>query len=128
MATESTEAARLLAEGEPATDLIEALDELAERAERREVSEQEFLEEVWRIDEALQLRKGGTPTRRYEHAPGYDPDEGTTPRQRLNLFWELTRVQAINGRLIPDDEIWAEFKDELGAPEAETPQRDARAG
>ena len=123
----TTESTRVLAEGEPATDLVEALDMLAERAQRGEVSEQGFLEEVWRIDEELQLRKGETPQRRYAHAPGYDHEEGSTPRQRLNLFWKLTRIQAINSRLVPDDEVWSEFEDELREREAESPQRRAQA-
>ena len=111
----TTDAARRLAEGKPATDLVEALDELAERAQRGEVSAQHFLEEVQLIDLEVQLRKGESPRRRYEHAQGIDPEDGSTPRQRLNLFWNLTRAQAENGRLISDGEVWAEFEDEIGA-------------
>ena len=116
-------ATRRLAEGEPATDLVEALDELAERAERGEVSAQQFLEEVQRIDREVQLRKGESPRRRYEHTQGVDPEDGSTPRQRLNLFWSLTRAQAENSRLISDEEVWAEFEGEIGAREAEPAQR-----
>ena len=111
----ATEATRVPAEGEPATDLVEALDELAERAQRGEVSAQQFLEEVQLIDLEVQLRRGESPRRRYEHTQGIDPEDGSTPRQRLNLFWSLTRAQAENGRLISDEKVWAEFEDEIGA-------------
>ena len=114
----AADATQRLAEGEPATDLVEALDELAGRAQRGEVSAQQFLEEVQRIDREVQLRRGKSPRRRYEHTQGVDAEDGSTSRQRLNLFWSLTRAQAENGRLVSDEEVWAELEGEIGAHEA----------
>ena len=118
MATESTKPIKLLAPGEAATDLVEALDALAERAHRREVSVEDFLDELYRIDHDLQQRLGMTPTRRYHHLPNEDPEEESTPTQRLNLFWRNTRRDALNTGLeqLSEADFWEETEDQHAGP------------
>lgn len=115
MATESTQPVKQLNEGEAAADLVEALDALAERARSRDVSAEEFLNELYRIDHDLQQRLGLTPTRRYLHLPNQGPEDESTPTQRLNLFWRNTRKDALNAKVaqLSEREFWAEFDDEV---------------
>ena len=133
MATESTEAARLLAEGEPATDLIEALDELLATTRRERTPLDQFYAELGRIHGEVRHRLGlPIPTQllgSIEVPQSLDLIDDGSPEEDAYDIWCVVRTLAENkprGRTLSNEEFWAEFEDEI--EEYETASRLESAG
>ena len=125
MATESTEAARLLAEGEPATDLIEALDELLATTRRERTPLDQFYAELDRIHVEVRRRLGlPIPTQLLGNIDvPQSPDliDDGSPEEDAYDVWCVVRTLAENkprGRTLSNEEFWAEFEDEIEEYEA----------
>lgn len=122
MTTESTDLTRLVPAGQPFTDLLEELDDLARRSNSTDddwIPIDEFYIELNRISKEACRRKGeqfhpfpksGIP------APESDPTEEDL--EDAFAFWMITKADAENrDRSLPtysNEEVWAEFEDELG--------------
>ena len=117
MTTEAARSLEMLAEGEPATEQVEALDALWLRHHRGELGDDEFLNEIYLIEAIVQQRLGRPQRRGYVPVPEEEelPDAEPPREQRLGYFWHLTRKMALNAKveLISNEEVWAEFEDEI---------------
>ena len=121
----TTDATRVLAEGEAATDLVEALDELLARTRRERPPLDLFYAELHEIYvEVCRRLSEPEPTERLgggnvQKPPGYI-DDGS-PEEDAHELWCAVRIMAVNrrrdGPYLSNDEFWAEFEDELGAYE-----------
>ena len=125
MATESTEAARLLAEGEPATDLIEALDELLATTRRERTPLDQFYAELDRIHEEIRRRLGlpipAQPLDSIDVLQSPDLIDDGSPEEDAYDVWCVVRALAENkprSRTLSNEEFWAEFEDEIEEYEA----------
>ena len=122
MTTESTETARLVPPGEPFTDLLDELEELARRSNSRGddfIPIDEFYVELNRIDRESRRRKGET----YRPFPtGGAPEPGHVPTdddlEEAFCQWIVVKAGAENRkpaeRYYTPEEILAEFPDEFG--------------
>lgn len=124
MTTESTKPTRILAAGEPMTDLLEDLDGLAARSNATGadwIPIHLFYQELNRIHAEACRRLGESPEPvRAKDLPGPDfvPDEEDL--EDALAFWMVVRAKARNGKREPlytNDEVWAEFEDEIRAYE-----------
>ena len=125
----ATDATQRLAEGEPATDLVEALDELLARTRRERPPLDLFYAELHEIYAEVCRRLGKPePTERLgggnvQKPPGYI-DDGS-PEEDAHELWCAVRIMAVNrchdGPYLSNDEFWAEFEDELGAYDPDEP-------
>ena len=125
----TTNATRRLAEGEAATDLVEALDELLAKTRRERPPLDRFyaeLTEIYaevcrRLGEPEPLQPLGSGSVR--KPPGYI-DDGS-PEEDAHELWTVVRIMAENkprgGPYLSNDEFWAEFEDELGAYDPDEP-------
>ena len=121
----ATDATRVLAEGEPATDLVEALDELLARTRRKRPPLDRFYAELHEIYAEVCRRLGKPePTERLgsgnvQKPPGYI-DDGS-PEEDAHELWCAVRIMAVNrrhdGPYLSNDEFWAEFEEEIRAYE-----------
>ena len=120
MTTKSTQTARVLAAGEPATDLIEALDELLAKTRRERTPLDRFYEELHDIYVEVCRRLGEPePTQRLgsvtvQQAPEFI-DDGSPEEDAFDI-WTVVRGMAENrvrGPYLSNDEVWAEFEDEI---------------
>ena len=120
MTTKSTQTARVLAEGEPATDLIEALDELLAKTRRERTPLDRFYEELHDIYVEVCRRLGEPePTQQLgsvevKQAPEFI-DDGSPEEDAFDI-WTVVRGMAENrvrGPYLTNDEVWAEFEDEI---------------
>ena len=120
MTTKSTQAARVLAAGEPATDLIEALDELLAKTRRERTPLDRFYAELHTIYVEVCRRLGEPePTQRLgsvevQQAPEFI-DDGSPEEDAFDI-WTVVRGMAENrvrGPYLSNDEVWAEFEDEI---------------
>lgn len=120
MTTESSELKRLVPAGEPFTDLLDELTELARRSNATDddwIPIDEFYVELNRIsaeacrrkgEQFYPMPKGGIPP------VGYDPSEDDL--EDALAFWMVTTAQAENrapGRSLTTEEAFAEFEDEI---------------
>ncbi len=123
MTTESSELKRLFPAGEPFTDLLDELDELARRSNAWEEDDwipvDQFYVELNRIS-AEACRRKGEPHHPFPTGGGPQPGHQPTAEDLEQAFgiWMVTRAKAENrDRSLPsisNDEVWAEFEDELG--------------
>lgn len=112
--------AQALPKGEPATDLIEALDELLAKTRRERTPLDRFYEELHTIYVEVCRRVGEPePTQRLGSvAVQQDPkfiDDGS-PEEDAYDIWTVVRIMAENrvrGPYLSNDEVWAEFEDEI---------------
>lgn len=120
MTTKSTQTARVLAAGEPAADLIEALDELLAKTRRERTPLDRFYEELHDIYVEVCRRLGEPePTQRLgsvtvQQAPEFI-DDGSPEEDAFDI-WTVVRIMAENrvrGPYLSNDEVWAEFEDEI---------------
>ena len=120
MTTKSSQAARVLAEGEPATDLIEALDALLAKTRRERTPLDRFYEELHGIYVEVCQRLGEPePTQRLgsvavQQAPELI-DDGSPEEDAFDI-WTVVRIMAENkvrGPYLSNEEVWAEFEDEI---------------
>ena len=128
MTTKSSQTARVLAEGEPATDLIEALDALLAKTRRERTPLDRFYEELHGIYVEVCRRIGEPePTQRLgsvevQQAPEFI-DDGSPEEDAFDI-WTVVRIMAENkvrGPYLSNDEVWAEFEDELGPYDPDEP-------
>ena len=116
----TTESTRVLAEGEPATDLVEALDELLARTRRERPPLDQFYAELHGLYVEVCRRLGKPePTQRLgsvevEQSPELiDPG---SPEEDAYDIWCVVRNMAENrprGPYFSNEEVWAEFEDEI---------------
>ena len=120
MTTKSTQTARVLAAGEPATDLIEALDELLAKTRRERTPLDRFYEDLHDIYVEVCRRLGEPePTQQLgsvevQQAPEFI-DDGSPEEDAFDI-WTVVRIMAENrvrGPCLSNDEVWAEFEDEI---------------
>ena len=120
MTTKSTRTARVLAAGEPATDLIEALDALLAKTRRERTPLDRFYAELHDIYVEVCRRLGEPePTQRLgsvevQQAPEFI-DDGSPEEDAFDI-WTVVRGMAENrvrGPYLSNDEVWAEFEDEI---------------
>ena len=120
MTTKSTQTARVLAAGKPATDLIEALDELLAKTRRERTPLDRFYEELHDIYVEVCRRLGEPePTQQLgsvevQQAPEFI-DDGSPEEDAFDI-WTVVRGMAENrvrGPYLTNDEVWAEFEDEI---------------
>ena len=120
MTTKSTQTARVLAAGEPATDLIEALDALLAKTRRERTPLDRFYEELHDIYVEVCRRLGEPePTQQLgsvvvQQAPEFI-DDGSPEEDAFDI-WTVVRGMAENrvrGPYLSNDEVWAEFEDEI---------------
>ena len=120
MTTKSTQTARVLAAGKPATDLIEALDELLAKTRRERTPLDRFYEELHDIYVEVCRRLGEPePTQQLgsvevQQAPEFI-DDGSPEEDAFDI-WTVVRLMAENrvrGPYLSNDEVWAEFEDEI---------------
>ena len=124
MTTESTKPTRILAAGEPMTDLLEALDSLAARSNATGadwIPIHLFYEELNRIHAEACRRLGAPPKPvRTKDLPGPDfvPDEEDL--EDALAFWMVVRAKARNGKrdsYLADEEFWTEVDKEIAEHE-----------
>lgn len=102
-------------------DLIEQLDALAARSNSTGadwVPIHEFYQELNRIYAEACRRLGEAPElarSRGVPGPGFEPDEEDL--EDALAYWMVTKAKAENhkrGRTYSNEEVWAEFEDEIG--------------
>ncbi len=121
MTTESSELKRLVPAGEPFTDLLDELTELARRSNATDddwIPIDEFYVELNRISAEACRRKG---EQFYPMPKGGVPPVGDDPSEDdledALAFWMVTTAQAENrDPSLPsysNEEVWAEFEGEI---------------
>ena len=120
MTTESTKPVGSVAEGEPMPDLIAQLDALAARTNATNADRvpiHEFYRELNRIHAAACRRLGDSPELvRSRNVPGPDFDPDEEDFEDALAFWMVTKSKVENrkrGRSYSNEEVWAEFEDEV---------------
>ena len=127
MTTESTELRRLVPAGEPFTDLLDELQVLGRRSNSEGddwIPIDEFYIELNRISAEACRRMGEPfyPMPKLGIPPAdYEPSEADL--EEAFAFWLVVRAEAENrDRSLPrytNEEVWAEFEDEIRAYEEE---------
>ena len=122
MTTESTEPQRIVAEGEPMTDLLEQLDELLAKTRRELTPLNEFYAKLHVIESEACRRVGEPPPARPRVVlnPPDPPGSGglDSPEEDAAEIFFLVRRMAENPpkptHYLTNDEFWAEFEDQIG--------------
>ena len=110
----TTEPIETLAPGESADDLVSELDALLASIQRRDISLDEFLAELRRLETLVAARVGERPP--VTPAPRLPTDNESTPEEDAYDIWCSVRATAVN-RYVPWEDIERELEAELGPGE-----------